>query len=139
GLILEATADAKLASKYADDELNTTVRKQADDLLNKLANDTPTIVLVVPRTIDDPVVTVDGVAVPKDKLDKPIPHNPGKAVIQVKGKKGSFPFDWKATESIDRGERVTVNVPEGEANNSAIQACLAQARTAADLNLCIAT
>lgn len=139
GLILEATADAKLASKYADEELNTTVRKQADDLLTKLTNDTPSLVLVIPREIDNPEVTVDGIAIPKDKADKPIPHNPGKAVIEVKGKKGSFPVDFKTTESIDRGERVTVNVTAGTGNTSAVQACLASARTAAELNLCIET
>src|SRR6185312_1612666 len=66
-------------------------------------------------------------------------HNPGKATVEVKGKRGSFPFDFKSTESFDRGERVTVNAEKegGSSNNSAIQACLQNARTAGDLNRCI--
>jgi hypothetical protein len=139
GLILEATADAKLASKYAEEELNNDVRKKADDLLVRLGNDQPSIVLVIPRTIDDPEATVDGVAIPKDKIDKPIPHNPGKATIEVKGKKGQFPFTFKTTETFDRGEKVTVNVTDDAKGNSSVFQCIQAARTAADVNLCIET
>jgi tetratricopeptide (TPR) repeat protein len=139
GLLLEATADAKLALKYAEEEGNADVRKKANDLLAKLATDTPTIVVVMPKTVDDPVLSVDGVVVPADKADKPIPHNPGKATIEVKGKKGTFPFTFKTTESFDRGERITVNAEAagGGANASAIQQCLQGARNAADLQKCI--
>ncbi|MFO0758207.1 MAG: DUF3570 domain-containing protein [Byssovorax sp.] len=139
GLVLEATGDAKLASKYAEEELNNDVKKKADDLLARLANDTPTIVVAVPRTVDDPEVIVDGVSVPKDKADKPIPHNPGKATIEVKGKKGQFPFNFKSTETFDRGEKVTVNVADDTKGNSAVFQCIQAARTAADVSLCIET
>src|SRR5262249_41310113 len=139
GLLLEATADAKLALKYAEEEVNNDVKKKANDLLARLANDTPAIIVQMPKTVDDAVLTIDGVVIAKDAVDKPIPHNPGKATIEVKGKKGSFPFDFKSTESFDRGERVTVNVEKegGGANTSAIQQCLQSARNAADLNRCI--
>jgi hypothetical protein len=139
GLLLEAAADAKIAQKDADEEGNADVKKKAGDLLAKLATDTPTIVVVMPRTVDDPELSVDGVAIPKDAVDKPIPHNPGKATVEVKGKKGSFPFAFKTTESFDRGEKVTVNVEQagGSANNSAIQQCLQSARSASDLTRCI--
>jgi tetratricopeptide (TPR) repeat protein len=139
GLVLEATGDAKLALKYAEEEGNADLKKKANDLLTKLGNDTPAIIVVMPKTVDDAQLFVDGVQVPADKVDKPIPHNPGKATIEVKGKKGSFPFSYKTTESFDRGERVTVNVEQagGGGNNSAIQQCLQSARNAADLNRCI--
>ncbi len=139
GLILEATADAKLASKYADEEVNADVRKRAEELLARLATDTPTIVVVVPRTVDEPEVKVDGVVIPKDKADKPIPHNPGKATVEVKGKKGQFPFTFKTTETFDRGEKVTVNVADDAKGNSSVFQCIQAARTAADVNLCIET
>ena len=139
GLVLEATADAKLAAKYAEEEGSADIKKKANDLLTRLGNDTPTIVVVMPKTVDDAQLFVDGVAVPKEAADKPIPHNPGKANVEVKGKKGTFPFSYKTTETFDRGERVTVNVEQagGGGNNSAIQQCLQSARNASDLNRCI--
>jgi hypothetical protein len=139
GLVLEATADAKLALKYAEEEGNADLKKKANDLLGKLANDTPAIVVLMPKTVDEPQLFVDGVLVPADKADKPIPHNPGKAVVEVKGKKGTFPFEFKETETFDRGERVNVNVEAagGGGNSSAIQQCLQSARNAADLQRCI--
>ncbi len=139
GLVLEAIADAKLAQKDADEEGNADVKRKAEALVAKLTADTPSIVVVMPKTVDDPQLFVDGVAVPKEAADKPIPHNPGKAVVEVKGKKGSFPFEFKEVESFDRGERVTVNVEAagGGTNNSAIQQCLQSARNAADLSRCI--
>jgi tetratricopeptide (TPR) repeat protein len=139
GLVLEATADARLAIKYADEEANGDLRRKAADLLAKLQNDTPSIVIVLPKTVDDMVVSVDGVVIPPDKADKPIPHNPGKATIEVKGKKGSFPFNFKDTETFDRGEQVKVNAESaaGGGNTSAIQACVQNARTAADFQRCM--
>jgi tetratricopeptide (TPR) repeat protein len=139
GLVLEATADARLAVKYADEEGSADIKKKASDLLARLGTDTPTIVVVMPKTVDDAQLFIDGVAVAKEAADKPIPHNPGKANVEVKGKKGTFPFSYKSTETFDRGERVTVNVEQagGGGNNSAIQQCLQSARNASDLNRCI--
>jgi hypothetical protein len=139
GLILEASADAKLAQKYAEDEINNDVKKKADELLARLANDTPTIVVVVPKTIDNVEIKIDGVVVPKDKADKPIPHNPGKATIEVGGKKGPYPYAFKSTESFDRGERITVNATDDKSNNSAVLQCILNARTPSDVNMCIET
>jgi hypothetical protein len=140
GLVLEATNDAKAAAKYATEELNADVEKRANELLKKLEADTPGIIVVIPGNIDEAELKVDGVVVPADKADKPIPHNPGKATIEVKGKRGSFPFAWKATEAVDRGEKITVNVEaDPNKNNSALQACMSNARTARELNLCIET
>jgi len=139
GLILEAVGDAKLALKYADEEINVDVKKKADDLLARLANDTPTIVVVVPKTIDEVEVKIDGVVVPKEKADKPIQHNPGKATIEVSGKKGPYPYSFKSTESFDRGERITVNATDDKSNNSAVLQCILNARTPADVSTCIET
>jgi hypothetical protein len=137
--IIEALADAKLALKYAEEEVNNDVKKKATDLVAQLANDIPTIIVQMPKTVDEPVLKIDDVVVPKEAADKPIPHNPGKTTIEVTGKKGAFPFTFKRTESCDRGIAVTVNVEKesGGGNNSAIQQCLAQARNATDLNRCI--
>ncbi len=139
GLILEASGDAKLAQKYAEEEINGDVKKKADELLTRLGNDTPTIVVVVPKTIDNVEIKIDGVVVPRDKADKPIPHNPGKATIEVGGKKGPYPYTFKSTESFDRGERITVNATDDKSNNSAVLQCILNARTPSDVNTCIET
>ena len=139
GLILEASGDAKLAQKYAEEEINADVKKKAEELLARLANDTPSIVVVVPKTIDSVEIKIDGVVVPKDKADKPIPHNPGKATIEVAGKKGPYPYSFKSTEAFDRGERITVNATDDKSNNSAVLQCILNARTPSDVNTCIET
>jgi Protein of unknown function (DUF3570) len=140
GLLLEATADAELAKKFALEEVNPGVAQKADDLLEKLKTDTPTITLVIPKAMSEVEVKIDGVAVPKVKVDKPIPHNPGKATIEVKGKRGRFPVTFKTTEVFDRGEQITVNVDQGDGqNNSAVIQCILSAKTPADVNLCIET
>jgi hypothetical protein len=139
GLILEASGDARLAQKYAEEEINTDVKKKADELLARLANDTPSIVVVVPKTIDGVEIKIDGVVVPRDKADKPIPHNPGKATIEVAGKKGPYPYSFKSTEAFDRGERITVTATDDKTNNSAVLQCILNARTPSDVNTCIET
>ena len=127
GLILEASGDAKRAQKFAEEESNTDVKKKADELLARLANDTPTIVVVVPKTIDDVEIRIDGVVVPKDKADKPIPHNPGKATIEV-GARRALPLHLQdRPRSFDRGERITVNATDDKSNNSAVPSASASA------------
>lgn len=140
GLVLEAAADAELARKFALEEVNPGVAEKATDLLEKLKTDTPTITLVIPKAMSEVEVKIDGVVVPKARLDKPIPHNPGKATIEVKGKRGRFPVTFKTTEVFDRGEQITVNVDQGDGqNSSAVIQCILSAKTPADVNLCIET
>jgi len=137
-LVLEASNDAKLALKYADDERAADVQKQAAALVAKLEADTPTLVMVLPKGVTNLEIKVDGVVVTKDDAEKGIARNPGKATVEIKGKKGQFPFAFKSTETIDRGERMTVNAEqEGGKNNAAVQQCLLAATTPEDLKRCI--
>lgn len=137
-LVLEATNDAKLALKYADEERNGEVKTQAQALVQKLEADTPKLVLILPKGVTGMVIKVDGVEVKKEDAEKGIPRNPGKATVEIKGKKGQFPFSFKTTETIDRGERITVNADQGgDKNNAAVQQCLLAARTPDDLKRCI--
>lgn len=137
-LVLEATNDAKLALKYAEDERNADVQKQATELVAKLENDTPTLILVLPKAVTGLEIKVDGVVVSKEDAEKGIPRNPGKAIVEVKGKKGQFPFTFKSTETMDRGEKITVNTDSGDkGNNAAVQQCLLAATTPEDLKRCI--
>lgn len=137
-LVLEATNDAKLALKYADDERNPDVQKQAQALVQKLEADKSKLLLVLPKGVSNIEIKVDGVVVTKEDAEKGIPRNPGKAIIEIKGKKGQFPFNFKTTETIDRGERITVNADQGDnKNNAAVQQCLLAATTPDDLKRCI--
>jgi hypothetical protein len=138
-LLLEAMADAKAAKKLAEDEGDAALAKKADELIQKLEADTPTIALVIPKGVEKIEVLIDGVAVPADAISKPIPHNPGKALIEVRGKRGSYPYKFKTTEKFDRGENVEVKAEQTDTNTSAIQQCLNAATSADALQLCIET
>lgn len=141
GQLLEARGDAELAEKFAQEEGNAAVESDAKAVLEQLKADTPTITLQIPTAWSEIEVKVDGIAVPKDKLKDPIPHNPGKATIEAKGKRGKFPAVFKTTEAFDRGEQITVNVDQGAAggNNSAVFQCMQAARSPADMQRCIDT
>jgi hypothetical protein len=140
GLVLEAAADAIAAKKLAEEEANADVAQRAGALVEKLKGDTPTITLVIPKAMSDVEVKIDGVVLPKEKIDKPIQHNPGRATIEVKAKRGRFPVTFKTTEVFDRGEQISVNVggDDGQ-NSSAVIQCILSAKTPADVNLCIET
>lgn len=141
GQLLEARNDAEIAEKFAKEEGNVSVETDAQGFLEQLKVDTPTITLQIPSAWSEVEVKVDGVAIPKDKLKDPIPHNPGKATIEAKGKRGKFPAVFKTTEAFDRGEQITVNVDSGNAggNNSAVFQCMQAARSPADMQRCIDT
>ena len=137
-LVIEATNDAKLAAKYADDERNQDVLKQASALVTKLEADTPTLILVLPKAVTNLEIKIDGNVVTREDAEKGIPRNPGKTIVEVKGKKGQFPFTFKSTETMDRGEKITVNAEQTEnKNNAAVQQCLLAATTPEDLKRCI--
>ncbi len=137
-LVLEATNDAKLAMKYADEERNNDVLKQATALVTKLEADTPTLILVLPKAVVGLEIKIDGTVVSKEDAEKGVPRNPGKTIIELKGKKGQFPFTFKTTETMDRGEKLTVNTDQGDnKNNAAVQQCLLAATTPEDLKRCI--
>ncbi len=140
GLLLEAAADAQIAQKFAEEEGNASVGGEAKELLEKLQIDTPTIMLVIPSAWSEVEIKVDGIVVPADKFKLPIQHNPGKATIEAKGKRGKFPASYKTTEAFDRGEQISVNVDQGGAgNNSAVFQCMQAARTPSDMQRCIDT
>ncbi len=141
GQLLEAKNDAELASKYAQEEGNSAVESEAKELIEKLTIDIPTITLQIPSSWTDVEVKIDGQLVAKDKIKLPIPHNPGKATIEAKGKRGKFPATFKSTEAFDRGEQISVNMDQGGggANNSAVFYCMQAARTPSDMQRCIDT
>ncbi len=137
-LVLEATNDAKLAMKYADEERNNDVLKQATALVTKLEADTPTLILVLPKAVTGLEIKIDGTVVTKEDAEKGVPRNPGKTIVELKGKKGQFPYTFKTTETMDRGEKITVNTDQGDnKNNAAVQQCLLAATTPEDLKRCI--
>lgn len=138
-LLLEAMADAKAAKTLAEAEGNADIARKADELIEKLDADTPAITLIIPKGVEKIEVFIDGVAVPADAVSKPIPHNPGKAAIEVRGKRGSYPYLFKTTEKFDRGEKIEVKAEQTDTNTSAIQQCINAARSAADLQVCIET
>lgn len=139
--LLEARNDAETAAKFAAEEVNPTVEAEAAAVIEQLKVDTPTISLQIPSSWSEVQIKVDNVLIPADKLKDPIPHNPGQATIEAKGKRGKFPAVFKTTERFDRGEQITVNIDQGGAggNNSAVFQCMQAARSPADMQRCIDT
>ena len=109
GLILEASGDAKLAQKYAEEEVNTEVKKKADDLVARLANDTPTIVVVVPKTIDKSRSRSTASSSPRTRPTSPSRTTRARPRLRSAARRAPYPYNFKSTESFDRGERITVN------------------------------
>jgi hypothetical protein len=140
GLLLEAGADAARAAELALAEGDDAIGAQARELSSRLELDTPSIVLVIPPSIDAPVVKLDEVVVETAAARKGIRRNPGKVTVEVTGKKGSYPFTFKTVERVDRGEKVTVDViAQSDGQDSVVFQCILAAKTAEDVNTCIET
>ncbi len=140
GLLIEASKDAARAVELAKGEADKEIEKSASQLVAKLDDDTPRIIVEIPASIDSAVVKIDGVEHDKALAKKGIPVNPGKATIEVVGKKAGYPFTFKTVETIDRGEKITVDVSQSSGSqNSAVQQCLANAKTADEVALCLET
>lgn len=140
GLLIEASRDVTRALELGKAEADPGVEGPAKELADKLENDTPRIVVLVPASVDGAVITIDGETFDKEAAKKGIPRNPGKATIEVVGKKAGYPFSYKNTESVDRGEKITVDVSQSAGSqNSAVQQCLANAKTADEVALCLET
>lgn len=139
-LLLEAIRDATRAAEMARQEANPTLEAQAKELLEKLSDETPRIVVVVPASIDGAEIKIDGEKFSRDEATKGIPRNPGKATVEVVGKKAGYPFSFKTQETVERGEKITVDVSQASGSqNSAVQQCLANAKTADEVALCLET
>jgi hypothetical protein len=139
-LLLEAGRDATRALELAKAEGNAEVAAKATELLDKLGDETPRILVVVPPSIDSPEISIDGEKFSKEEAAKGIPRNPGKATVEVVGKKAGYPFNFKSQETVERGEKITVDVSQASGSqNSAVQQCLANAKTADEVALCLET
>lgn len=140
GLLLEAGRDVARATELAKAEADASIEGPAKELAEKLDNDTPRIVVLVPASVDGAVIKIDGETYDAEAAKKGVPRNPGKATIEVTGKKAGYPFNYKSTESVDRGEKITVDVSQSAGSqNSAVQQCLANAKTADEVALCLET
>ncbi|HTJ83290.1 MAG TPA: hypothetical protein VL400_16340, partial [Polyangiaceae bacterium] len=140
GLLLEAAKDGARAAELAKEEGDAALATKAHDLTQKLENDTPRIIVLVPASIDAVVVKIDGIAFDEATAKNGIPKNPGKATVEVIGKKAGYPFNWKTVVEVDRGEKATVDAAEAKgSSSSAVQQCLANAKTAAEVTVCLET
>lgn len=140
GLLIEALRDATRAADLAKQEGNTPLAAQAAELVEKLEEETPRIIVTVPASIDGAEIKIDGEKFTRDEASKGIPRNPGKATVEVVGKKAGYPFTFKSQETVERGEKITVDVSQASGSqNSAVQQCLANAKTADEVALCLET
>jgi tetratricopeptide (TPR) repeat protein len=133
GLLLEARRDAEAARDLAKKDGDDGLAKEIDDYIDGLDNETPKIRLKIHGSIKDPIVKIDSDEVPKDKVKDPIPHNPGTAVVEVTGKRGGQPFEFRQEIKFQRRETIDLEV---RSDVTPYQACINKARTLGEREEC---
>jgi hypothetical protein len=144
-LLLEAKRDAQAAVDLAKSDGDTALAKEASDYLQEVDLALPKILLLyhpegAPKkklceqsAVKELVVNVDGQPVDSDKLCDPIPHNPGRAIVQVKGKRSGQPYEVQRTIQFERAEQIEQNMFE---EKTPIQICYEKARNFAERQKC---
>lgn len=133
GLLLEAKKDATAALELAKKANNTKLITEIEEYLQFLDVETPKIRLKIQSGIRKPVVKIDDTVVPADEVTEPIPHNPGKAVVEVTGERGGQPYEFKQEIRFQRKETIDLEV---RSDVTPYQSCLKKARTAAEKEEC---
>lgn len=133
GLLLEAKRDADAALALAKAEGNEALAKEIEAYLVELDAETPKIRLEIQSGIRDPVVKIDNTEVPPDAVKKPIPHNPGTAVVEVTGTRGGQPYEFRQEIQFQRRETIDLEV---RSDVTPYQACLNKARTVGEKQEC---
>ncbi len=133
GLLIEARRDAEAGRKLAEADGDRALLGEIDAYLEALDGETPKIQLKIQSGIEDPVVKIDNTVVPPDKVKEPIPHNPGTAIVEVTGKRGGQPYEFKQEIRFQRRETIDLEV---RSDVTPYQSCLNKARTLAEKEEC---
>ncbi len=133
GLLLEAQRDAQAALELAKADENDELIKDVESYLGEIDNEIPRINLKVPAGVANVEVKIDNTVVPPEAVKEPIPHNPGKAVVEVRGKRGGQPFFFSKEITFERRESIDV---EASSEKTPYQMCLEAARNVAERQKC---
>jgi tetratricopeptide (TPR) repeat protein len=133
GLLIEAHRDAEAARELAQKDGDDGLVKEIDDYLESLEGETPKIRLKIHGSIKEPIVKIDNTEVAAEKVKDPIPHNPGTAVVEVTGKRGGQPFEFRQEIKFQRRETIDLEV---RSDVTPYQACINKARTLSEREDC---
>jgi len=133
GLLIEANRDAMSGLELAKADGDDPLTAEIEQYLEELDNETPKIRLKIQSGIRDAVVKIDGAAVSAEEAKGSIPHNPGAAVIEVTGKRGGQPYEFRQEIRFARKETIDLEV---RSDVTPYQACLNKARTLGEKEEC---
>ncbi|MSP26013.1 MAG: DUF3570 domain-containing protein [Myxococcales bacterium] len=133
GLLIEAQRDANAALEMAKADENDSLIKEAEGYLTDVDNEIPRINLKIPSGVANPEVKIDNSIVAPENVGKPILHNPGKAVVEVRGRRGGQPFFFSKEITFERRETIDV---ETSSEKTPYQMCLEAARNVAERQKC---
>lgn len=121
----KATAEGKKATA-------TEARARAKFLRERI----PKMVIQTPPNASDVRVWIDGVAVSEDQIGGEMWVNPGKHLVEVKGKLPQGPLNWRQTVTTVEGKKNIVEVAKGELD-PAVQKCIESATSPKEVAACL--
>jgi tetratricopeptide (TPR) repeat protein len=133
GLLIEARRDAEMALELAKQDGDEQLIEDIGTYFEQLEVETPKIRLKIQRGIRNPVVKIDDTVVAAEDTKKPIPHNPGTAVVEVNGTRGGQPYKFRQEIRFQRRETIDLQV---RSDVTPYQACLKNARTLGEKEEC---
>lgn len=98
----------------------------------------PKIVLQLPPNATEVKVFIDGDLANPDQVAGEMWINPGKRLIEVKGKMGNDKLDWRQTITIGEGQKRVIEVAKGELD-PAVQRCIEKATSPDEIERCLSS
>ncbi len=98
----------------------------------------PKVVLQLPPNATEVRVFIDGEPANPDQLAGEMWINPGKRLIEVKGKLPNDKLDWRQTITIGEGQKRTIEVSKGTLD-PVVQRCIEKATTPDEIERCLSS
>ncbi len=98
----------------------------------------PKLVLQLPPNATDVEVFIDGEPANPDQVAGEMWLNPGKRLIEVKGKLPNDKLDWRQTITIGEGQKRTLEVAKGSLD-PVVQRCIEKATSPDEIQRCLSS
>lgn len=98
----------------------------------------PKVVLQLPPNATDVSVFIDGEPANPDQIAGEMWINPGKRLIEVKGKLPNDKLDWRQSITIGEGQKRTIEVAKGSLD-PVVQRCIEKATSPAEIERCLSS
>jgi hypothetical protein len=123
--------------RQEDAELAELARKRVEQLLKRLGH----VRIVMPRDASDATLTIDGIAIPKTALEKPLSIDPGEHEVHGEASINGVRLAYDDAVEVKPGEtatiRVTLKPPAPEFLTAGQLACVQAAQNQAEVLRCL--